>query len=65
MQNHPVWLTKREVAAIARVHVRTVERAIAGGRLRASRPNGRVVRIHRAWLEAWLEASVLVVALMI
>lgn len=60
--NAAAWLTKREVAEIARVSVRTVERAIARGELRASKPDGRGrVIIHRRWLNAWLQ-PVLVVA---
>lgn len=51
-----VWLTKREVAALARVHVRTVERAIADGRLRATKTD-HTVRIHRVWVRTWLLPS--------
>jgi excisionase family DNA binding protein len=42
------------VAEIARIHVRTVSRAIKCGELRAGGTAGRVL-IHREWFDEWLE----------
>jgi len=53
VENQAVWLTKQEVATIARVSVRTVERAIASGKLRSTKAGGSV-RIHRRWVSTWL-----------
>ena len=49
-----VWLTKAEVGRLAGVSTSTVERAIRGGGLRASRTSGRVL-IQREWAEKWFE----------
>jgi excisionase family DNA binding protein len=49
------WLTRAEAARRARVGVRTVDRAIRAGDLRAG-GTGRLVRIHVDWVDAWLEA---------
>lgn len=45
------WLTTKEAAEYARVSLRTIERWIAGGRLRVARPEPRILRIHVDWLD--------------
>lgn len=49
----PVLLTKQEAAAVARVHVRTVERAAARGELQMLGTRGRR-RIELGELQRWL-----------
>lgn len=52
------YLTAPEVAAIFKVHLRTVQRYIASGKLRATRlPGGREYRIRRADAEAALTTA--------
>jgi excisionase family DNA binding protein len=46
-------LTLPEVAALARVSPRTVQRQISGGRLIAVKV-GRQLRFHRGQVEAWM-----------
>jgi excisionase family DNA binding protein len=48
------FLTRAEAAGIARVSVRTIDRARRAGRLRAGGTRG-AVRIHVDDLVAWLE----------
>ena len=43
------WSTKQEVAAYLRISLRTLERRIRSGALKA-RKDGRLVRIKRAWI---------------
>ncbi len=50
------WLTSQEAASWLGVTVRTLYRAIDEGKLTAYRM-GRVIRIQRPDLEAYLEAS--------
>jgi len=57
----PEWLTRAEAAAVARVSQKTIDRAIASGSLRATKVNGRRVRIHRSWLTAWLLGAALLI----
>jgi excisionase family DNA binding protein len=47
-------LTKQEAAALLRCTVRYIERQIRAGRLRACKPTGKLVRILRRDLEAFL-----------
>ena len=50
-----VILTKREAANYVRCTSRYLERQIRAGRLKALRPTGKLVRIRRADLDAFLE----------
>jgi len=50
-------LTKQEAADFLRCTVRYIERAIKSGRLRACKPTGRLVRIYRRDLDAFLESG--------
>ena len=47
-------LTKQEAAALVRCTVRYIERQIMAGRLRACKPTGKLVRILRRDLDAFL-----------
>jgi len=51
------WLLVTEAAALARCSTRTVRRWVVEGRLRASRPGGRIWLVCREDLERLLEAS--------
>jgi len=50
-------LTKQEAAALLRVTTRYLERQIRSGRLRAMKPTGKLVRILRRDLDAFLESG--------
>jgi excisionase family DNA binding protein len=50
-------LTKPEAAAFIRCTTRYLERQIRAGRLRALKPTGKLVRIRRNDLEAFLESG--------
>ena len=50
-------LTKQEAAAFLRCTVRYIERVIRSGRLRACKPTGKLVRIYRRDLDAFLESG--------
>jgi excisionase family DNA binding protein len=50
-------LTKQEAAALLRCTVRYLERQIRAGRLRAMKPTGKLVRIFRRDLDAFLESG--------
>ena len=50
----PVYLTVREVAAMARCEHKSVRRAITAGRLRAFRPANKLL-IREDDAEAWIE----------
>ncbi|MBO9524305.1 MAG: excisionase family DNA-binding protein [Nocardioidaceae bacterium] len=55
------YFTRREAAAEMRVSEKTIERAIASGRLRAKRTGengGGQYRISRAALEEWFDGLV-------
>jgi excisionase family DNA binding protein len=52
-----VILTKREAADYVRCTPRYLERQIRAGRLKALKPTGRLVRIRRANLDAFLESG--------
>jgi excisionase family DNA binding protein len=55
------WLTPREAAARARVGVGAVYAAVQRGRLKAVRLGvRRDIRIHESWVDAWLNAAVIV-----
>jgi excisionase family DNA binding protein len=53
----PVILTKREAANYVRCTPRYLERQIRAGRLKALKPTGKLVRIRRGDLEAFLESG--------
>lgn len=56
------WLTVREACPVAKVGPKTVYREIAAGRLRAARIGGRRdLRIHRRWIDEWLERTASVI----
>jgi excisionase family DNA binding protein len=52
-----VILTKREAANYVRCTPRYLERQIRAGRLKALKPTGKLVRIRRADLDAFLESG--------
>lgn len=53
------WLTTEDVRHVAKVGLKLVYREIHAGRLRAARIGGRrgPLRIHRSWIDQWLEAA--------
>lgn len=51
----PAYLTKQEAADYARLHVRTLERAMHANEIRYSGGGGRKVRIRPEWVDDWLE----------
>jgi excisionase family DNA binding protein len=52
------WLTVAETATIAKCGKKTIYKEITAGRLRAARIGGRRdLRIHRDWIDQWLERS--------
>jgi excisionase family DNA binding protein len=53
------WLTIREVRAVAQVGEKLLYREVKAGRLRAARIGGRrgPLRVHRDWIDQWLEAA--------
>ena len=52
-----VILTKREAANYVCCTARYIERQIRAGRLKALKPTGKLVRIRRADLDAFLESG--------
>ena len=50
-------LTKQEAADYLRCTPRYIERQVRAGRLRALKPTGKLVRIRRSDLEAFLESG--------
>jgi len=60
------WFTRAETAVFARCSVATVDRARNRGDLQWTRDgiNGRLVLMHRDWIEAWLKAAVVVAILL-
>ena len=62
MQQHTLaaddWLTAAVVTHVAKVGMKTVDREIKAGRLRAARIGGcRDIRVKRSWISDWLEAA--------
>ena len=55
--DNPAILTKQEAADLLRCTVRYLERQIRVGRLRALKPTGKLVRIYRRDLDAFLETG--------
>lgn len=51
----PVYLTKQEAAAIARVSISTIDRAIRQHKLRAGGSIG-LIRIRPEWLYEWIDS---------
>src|SRR4030095_9420420 len=54
--NHSL-LTKQQAASYVGCSCRYLERAIVAGRLRALKPTGKLVRIRRSDLDAFLESG--------
>jgi excisionase family DNA binding protein len=54
--NHSL-LTKQQAASYVGCSRRYLERAIASGRLRALKPTGKLLRIRRSDLDAFLESG--------
>jgi excisionase family DNA binding protein len=54
--DNPQWLTREQAAAIANLSVRSIDRAIARGTLKATKLNGSV-RISLRELDRWLDAG--------
>ncbi len=50
-------LTKLEAAAFVRCTTRYLERQVKAGRLRALKPTGKLWRVRRSDLEAFLESG--------
>jgi len=50
-------LTKQQAASYVGCSRRSLERAIVAGRLRALKPTGKLLRIRRSDLEAFLESG--------
>ncbi|WAS91834.1 helix-turn-helix domain-containing protein [Nannocystis punicea] len=50
-------MTLQEAADACRLHHTTLRKAIREGRLLASRPTGRDIRITSSAIEQWLEAT--------
>ena len=53
-REHDPWLTLREGAAYARVHGRTLTRAMRRGSLTGYRVSGRLWRFRRSAIDAWI-----------
>ncbi len=52
------WLTPLQACPVAQCGVKLLYREIKAGRLRAARVGGRRdLRIHRRWIDEWLERS--------
>jgi excisionase family DNA binding protein len=52
------WLTIKESCPVAKCGAKTLYREIRAGRLRAARiGHRRDIRIHRDWIDQWLQAS--------
>lgn len=47
MTDLPEWMSSKEVAALYRVHISTVQRWVKNGKLPVIRPGGRILRIRR------------------
>ena len=53
----PAILTKQEAAQFLRCTTRYLERQVTQGRLRACKPTGKLWRVRRSDLEAFLESG--------
>jgi excisionase family DNA binding protein len=53
----PAVLTKKEAAQFLRCTSRYLERMVRAGRLRACKPTGKLWRVRRVDLEAFLESG--------
>ena len=60
------WFTRADTAAFARCSVATVDRARMRGDLQWTRDgrNGRLILIHRSWIDAWLKAAAVLLLLL-
>jgi len=52
-QTSEVWFSPTEAATVLHVGKRSIYSAIRDGSLKASRVNGRDLRIARGWLHEW------------
>jgi len=59
---HAAILTKQEAAALLRCTTRYLERQIRAGRLRACKPTGKLVRILRRDIDAFLDSGASIAA---
>jgi excisionase family DNA binding protein len=50
-------LTKQDAASLLKVTTRYIDRQIRAGRLRACKPSGKMVRIYRRDLDAFMESG--------
>jgi len=57
MQPSAEILTKEQAAAYLQVTPRFVERMVAAGRIRAFKPTGKLWRVRRSSLDAFLESG--------
>lgn len=64
VDGRPEWMTRQQVALLAQVSVRTVDRHIAQGLLEAKKTNGSV-RIHRDAVAAWLSVALVLTLMLI
>jgi excisionase family DNA binding protein len=55
--NFPAILTKQQAAAYVQCTARYLERMVQSGRLRALKPTGKLWRVHRSDLDAFLESG--------
>jgi excisionase family DNA binding protein len=56
-ENFPAILTKQQAAAYVQSTPRYLERQVKAGRLRALKPTGKLWRVRRSDLEAFLESG--------
>ena len=54
MANAIRWLTTRQAADRACCGMKTIRRAVHGGRLRATRVGRRELRFRECWIDEWL-----------
>jgi excisionase family DNA binding protein len=52
MENNETWLSIKKAADLKSVHPNTIRNCIKDGRLHAERLGARIIRIHRADLDA-------------
>jgi len=51
------WLTMQEAADHIKVHYTTIQKYIYSGKLKVSRPGGKIVRICQEELELFMEGK--------
>lgn len=60
--NNSTILTKQQAAEYLQVTPRYIERAVRSGRLRALKPTGKLWRVRRTSLDAFLESGASIAA---